>query len=97
MSHARLCSFLLLALLAGACSTPHPELQNKRYAVVGQDPFRFEVDAELLRQWGGYGSPKFNQALEEELERLRVCRNGYVLRNDATRDGVFSVTGHCRS
>jgi len=97
MNHARLCSFLLSALLAGACSTPHPELQNKGYAVVGQDPFRFEVEPELLRQWGGYGSPKFNQVLDEELERLRICRNGYVLRNDGTRDGLFSVTGQCRS
>ena len=50
---------VLSALLISACSTPHPELQNKGYAVVGQDPFRFEVDPELLRQWGGYGSPKF--------------------------------------
>ena len=89
--------FVFSVLLVAACSTPHPELHDKRYAVVGQDPFRFEVESELLRQWGGYGSPKFNQMLEEELERLRVCRNGYVLRNDSTRDGVFSVTGHCRS
>jgi hypothetical protein len=96
MRHAARCS-ILLALLAGACSTPHPELQSKGYAVVGQDPFRFEVDPELLRKWGGYGSPQFNQVLDEELERLRVCRNGYVLRNDGTRDRVFSVTGHCRS
>jgi len=96
MRHATLCP-MLLALLAGACSTPHPELQSKGYAVVGQDPFRFEVDAELLRKWGGYGSPKFNQVLDEELERLGVCRNGYVLRNDTTRERVFSVTGRCRS
>jgi len=97
MNHARLCSFLLSALLAGACSTPHPELQNKGYAVVGQDPFHFEVEPELLRQWGGYGSPKFNQVLDDELERLRICRNGYVLRNDGTHDRVLSVTGRCRS
>ena len=97
MKRARSCSFLLSALLAAACSTPHPELQNKGYAVVGQGPFRFEVEPELLRQWGGYGSPKFNQVLDEELERLRICRNGYVLRNDGTRDGLFSVTGQCRS
>ena len=85
------------ALLIAACSTPHPEVQNKGYAVVGQDPFRFEVEPELLRQWGGYGSPKFNQVLDEELERLRICRNGYVLRNEGNRDGMFSVTGRCRS
>jgi hypothetical protein len=85
------------ALLVAACSAAHPELQGKGYVVIGQDPFRFEVEPELLRQWGGYGSPKFNQVLDEELERLRICRNGYVLRNEGTRDRVFSVTGRCRS
>ena len=85
------------ALLAAACSTAHPELQGKGYVVIGQDPFQFEVEPELLRQWGGYGSPKFNQVLDQELERLRICRNGYVLRNEGTRDRVFSVTGRCRS
>jgi hypothetical protein len=88
---------VFLAFFAAACSTPHPEAHGKRFAVSGQDPFRFEVEPELLRQWGGYGSPKFNQALEEELERLRICRNGYILRNEGTRDGWFSVTGRCRS
>jgi hypothetical protein len=90
-------ALLLCALLVCACSTPHPELQNKGYAVTGQDPFRFEVEPELLRKWGGYGSPQFNQMLDQELERLRICRNGYVLRNEGTRERVFSVTGHCRS
>jgi hypothetical protein len=93
----RLYPLFVPALLVAACSTPHPELQGKGYAVTGQDPFRFEVEPELLRQWGGYGSPKFNQVLDEELERLRICRNGYVLRNEGTRDRVFSVTGRCRS
>jgi hypothetical protein len=93
----KLCPLFAPALLLAACGTPHPEIQNKGYAVVGQDPFRFEVEPELLRQWGGYGSPKFNQVLDEELERLRICRNGYVLRNEGTRDRVFSVTGRCRS
>jgi hypothetical protein len=85
------------ALLVAACSTAHPDLQGRSYGVTGQDPFRFEVQPELLRQWGGYGSPKFNEVLEEELERLRICRNGYILRNEGTRDGWFSVTGRCRS
>jgi hypothetical protein len=88
---------VLSALLVCACSATHPERQDKGYAVTGQDPFRFDVQPELLRGWGGYGSPRFNQALEEELERLRICRNGYVLRNEGTRDGWFSVTGRCRS
>jgi hypothetical protein len=87
----------LSALLLCACSAAHPDLQGKGYGVTGQDPFRFEVQPELLRQWGGYGSAKFNQVLDEELERLRICRNGYVLRNEGTRDGWFSVTGRCRS
>jgi len=88
---------VLAALLATACSAAHPDLQNKGYGVTGQDPFRFEVQPVLLRQWGGYGSPKFNQVLDEELERLRICRNGYILRNEGSHDGWFSVTGRCRS
>lgn len=84
-------------LLAGACSASRPGLQDKGYLVSGQDPFRFEVAPQLLREWGGYGSAKFSQVLEEELERLRICRNGYVLRNEATREGLFSVTGRCKS
>lgn len=97
MKLANLRPLLLSALLAAACSTAHPELQGKGYAVIGKDPFSFEVQPELLRQWGGYGSQKFNQVLDEELERLRICRDGYVLRNEGTRGQVFSVTGHCRS
>jgi hypothetical protein len=88
---------VVCALLVCGCSAAHPDLQGKDYGVTGQDPFRFDVQPELLRQWGGYGSPKFNQALEEELERLRICRKGYILRNEGTRDGWFSVTGRCRS
>ena len=88
---------LLLALLVAACGgTPHVR-EGKGYGVTGQDPFRFEVERDLLREWGGAGSAKFNQVLEEELERLRICRNGYVLRNEGVRDGLFSVTGRCRS
>ena len=88
---------VVCTLLAAACSAAHPDLQDKGYGVTGQDPFRFDVKPELLRQWGGYGSPKFNQVLDEELERLRICRSGYILRNEGTRDGLFSVTGQCRS
>ena len=84
-------------LLVGACSAPQPGWQGKGYVVSGQGPFRFDVAPQLLREWGGYGSAKFNQVLEEELERLRICRNGYVLRNEGTRDGVFSVSGRCKS
>ncbi|HEY7240217.1 MAG TPA: hypothetical protein VH600_13680, partial [Burkholderiales bacterium] len=73
MKLPKLRSLLLPVLAVAACSTAHPELPDKGYAVVGQDPFRFEVQPELLRQWGGYGSLKFNQVLDEELERLRIC------------------------
>jgi hypothetical protein len=85
-------------LLAAACSAGQPRLQDKGYSVTGQDPsFRFEVERQLLRDWGGPGSAKFNQVLEEELERLRLCRNGYALRNEGVREGLFSVTGRCKS
>ena len=89
--------FFLPLLLAAACGGAQHRLQDKGYSVSGENPFRFEVDRQLLRDWGGSGSPKFNQVLEEELERLRICRNGYALRNEGVRDGVFSVTGRCKS
>lgn len=87
---------LLIALLAAACAAPQAR-EGKGYSVTGQDPFRFEVERELLREWGGAGSATFNRVLEEELERLRICRNGYVLRNDGVRGGVYTVTGRCKS
>jgi hypothetical protein len=87
----------VLLLLLAACSGTQPEVQGKGYSVSGHNPFRFEVDRQLLREWGGSGSPKFNQVLEEELERLRICRNGYALRQESVRDGVFSVSGRCKS
>ena len=79
------------------CAATAPALPDKGYSVSGKDPFRFEVAPDLLREWGGYGSLKFNQVLEAELERLRICRDGYALRNDGTRDGVFTATGRCKS
>ena len=87
---------LAIALAAG-CASTQPASPRKGYAVSGLDPFRFEVDRELLSEWGGYESPRFNQVLEDELERLRLCRNGYVLRNEGVRDGIFRVTGRCKS
>jgi len=89
--------YILPLLGVSACSGTAPGLPEKGYSVSGQNPFRFEVAADLLREWGGYGSPKFNQVLDEELERLRICRNGYALRNDGTRERVFTATGRCRS
>jgi hypothetical protein len=86
----------LLVLLAAACGAQQPA-PAKGYAVIGQDPFRFEVQRELLREWGGAGSAKFNQVLESELERLRICRNGYVLRNEGIREDIYRVTGRCKS
>jgi hypothetical protein len=91
-------AFSVAFLVLAACSAEAPRLQDKGYSVTGQDSsFRFEVDRQLLRDWGGPGSAKFNQVLEEELERLRLCRNGYALRNEGVRDGLFSVTGRCKS
>jgi hypothetical protein len=83
--------------LAAACASTEPGSQRKGYGVSGQDPFRFEVERELLREWGGPESPRFNQVLEDELERLRLCRNGYVLRNEGVREGIFRATGRCKS
>ena len=90
---------MIVALLVlAACGSTQRMPQDKGYSVTGQDSaFRFEVDRQLLREWGGSGSVKFNQVLEEELERLRICRNGYTLRSEGVREGVFSVTGRCRS
>jgi hypothetical protein len=90
--------FFLPSLLLAACSAAQHGLQGKGYSVSARDAaFRFEVDRQLLREWGGSGSVKFNQVLEEELERLRICRNGYTLRNESVREGVFSVAGRCKS
>lgn len=88
---------MLAAVLAGSCGGTATVRDAKGYSVTGQDPFRFEVERDLLREWGGPGSATFNRILEEELERLRICRNGYVLRNDSVRDGVYGVTGRCKS
>jgi hypothetical protein len=86
----------IFAALAGCAADPSASV-DKGYSLSAREPFHFEVDREVLREWGGAGSPKFNQVLEEELERLRICRNGYVLRQEGVRDGVFSVSGRCRS
>lgn len=88
---------LFFTVLLTACAADQPVLQNKGYSVSGHNPFRFEVDRQLLREWGGPDSAKFNQILEEELERLNLCRSGYVLRQERVRDGVFSVSGRCKS
>jgi hypothetical protein len=90
-------AFIAALLVLAACGGTQRISQEKSYNLTGQDAsFRFEVDRQLLREWGGSGSAKFNQVLEEELERLRICRNGYALRNEGVREGVFSVTGRCR-
>jgi hypothetical protein len=90
-------SIVVLLVLAG-CGGVQRVSQDKGYSVTGQDSsFRFEVDRQRLHEWGGSGSAKFNQVLEEELERLRICRNGYSLRSETMRDGVYGVTGRCRS
>ena len=94
----KLPALLVLTLaFAAACSGARNEPQDKGYSISGRDPFRFLVDPDVLREWGGPGSPKFNQVLEEELKRLGICRHGYALRNEGTRDGVFSVSGRCKS
>ena len=71
--------------------------REKGYGVYGRDPFRFEVDPQVLRQWGGPRSAEFQRVLEEELEKKRICRNGYTLRNESLREGVFSIQGRCKS
>ena len=87
----------LLVLLAAGCSAPAQQPKpDQGYALIGQDPFRFEVERTLLREWGGAGSARFNQVLESELERLRICGNGYVLRNERTHSDWYSVTGRCK-
>jgi hypothetical protein len=88
---------MLLAVLLSGCAADPTAYANKGYSVTGKDPFRFEVDPQLLREWGGPGSAKFNQVLDQELERQQICRNGYSLRNEHLRDGVFSVSGRCKS
>lgn len=88
---------MLAAMLAASCGGTATVRDAKGYSVTGQDPFRFEVERDLLREWGGSGSATFNRVLEEELERLRICRNGYVLRNDGMREGIYTVTGRCKS
>jgi hypothetical protein len=90
---------LVLALaFAAACGGARTEGgPDKGYTISGSDPYRFLVDPDVLRQWGGPGSAKFNRMLEEELARRGFCRNGYALRNEGSRDGLYSVTVLCRS
>ena len=91
---------LVPALLLSGCMidrAAEASFREKGYGVYGKDPFRFEVEPQLLRQWGGPRSPEFQRVLEEELERKRICRTGYALRNESQRDGVFSVQGRCKS
>jgi hypothetical protein len=91
-------SLLVLTLaFAAACGGAPNVARDKGYSISGRDPVRFLVDPDVLREWGGPGSAKFNQALEGELKRLGTCRHGYALRNEGTRDGVYSVTVLCRS
>ena len=47
---------VVCALLVCASSAAYPDVQGKRYGITGQDPFRFEVEPALLREWGGYRS-----------------------------------------
>jgi hypothetical protein len=86
----------IFAVLTGCAADPSAPL-DKGYSLSAREPFHFEVDRELLREWGGFGSAKFNQVLEEELARRGLCRDGYALRNDGMHDRIFRVTVRCRS
>ena len=88
---------IVLALLLSGCAADPVGDADKGYSVTGKDPFRFEVNPQLLREWGGPGSAKFNQVLDQELERQQICRTGYSLRNQQLREGMFSVSGRCKS
>ena len=91
---------LVLALSVSGCMidrAAEASFREKGYGVYGKDPFRFEVEPQLLREWGGPRSEQFQRVLEEELERKRICRNGYTLRNESQREGFFSVQGRCKS
>ena len=85
-----------LAVLLAGCAADAPSHAGKGYSVTGRDPFVFEVDRQKLRAWGGANSPEFNRVLEEELQRRRICREGYTLRNEQLREDTFSVMGRCR-
>jgi len=89
----------LVAVLSGCMIDRAAEVsfRDKGYGVYGKDPFRFEVEPQLLREWGGPRSEQFQRVLEEELERKRICRSGYTLRNESQREGVFTVQGRCKS
>ena len=94
------CRRLFLAILLSGCAADQAEMRSfseKGYSLSGRDPFVFEVDRQKLRDWGGANSPQFNRVLEEELERRKICRKGYTLRNAQERDGIVSVIGRCRS
>lgn len=88
---------LALAGLLAGCAAGAPSQADKGYSVTGRDPFMFEVDRQKLRDWGGANSPAFNRALEEELERQKICRKGYTLRNEHLGEETFTVIGRCRS
>jgi hypothetical protein len=86
-----------LAILLAGCAADAPSHAGKGYSVSGRDPFVFEVDRQKLREWGGANSAEFNRVLDEELERQKLCRSGYTLRNEQLRGDTFSVIGRCRS
>ena len=91
--------FFVVFLLSG-CAVEQADMRSyseKGHSVTGRDPFLFEVDRQKLREWGGPNSPQFNRVLDEELERQKICRKGYTLRNEHLRDGIFTVIGRCRS
>ncbi len=91
---------VFVVFLFSGCAAQQTDMRSfleKGYSVTGRDPFRFEVDPQKLREWGGPGSREFNRVLDEELERQKICRKGYTLRNEHLRDGVFTVVGRCRS
>ncbi len=92
----KLLALALAGMLAG-CAAGAPSQADRGYSVIGRDPFMFEVDRQKLREWGGPNSPEFNRVLEEELERQKICRKGYTLRNEHLGEETFTVTGRCRS
>jgi hypothetical protein len=86
----------IFAALAGCAADPSASL-DRGYSLSAREPFRFEVERQVLRDWGGSDSPKFNQVLEEELARRRLCRDGYAVRHEGMHDDVYRVSVRCRS
>jgi len=87
-----------LCALVSACSTGGQlaTLQQDGYELSGGPrEFRFTVELELLREWGGDASPIFKRRLELELYFKGFCPERYRLGQPGREGERYVVSGMC--